>query len=225
MSLHNLTWIDPHDPSVEFPPASDALKDPDGLIAAGGDLSPQRLLSAYQQGIFPWYEEGQPILWWSPDPRAIIPVNQVHISRSLRKRLRKDDYRVSFDTAFVDVVHACAEPRRGSSGTWITPEMQQAYIRLHELGNAHSVEVWDTDEKLVGGLYGVMLNKCFSGESMFSRAADMSKIALVYLAEWLQSRKVEVIDCQLPNPHLMRMGAIEIPREEFLQRYLGIKHE
>ena len=220
MGLQNLTWIDPHDPSITFPPVSEALKEPDGLLAAGGDLSPERLMAAYRRGIFPWYEQGQPILWWSPDPRAVIPVDGLHISRSLRKKLRRDDYRVSFDTAFAEVVRACAEPRAGSNGTWITDEMQQAYIRLHLLGHAHSVEVWNAEDELIGGLYGVMLDRVFSGESMFSRASNGSKIAMVYLAEWLQMRGIEAIDCQLPNPHLMRMGAIEIPRDTFVTRYL-----
>ncbi len=220
MGLHDLTWIDPNDPEISFPPVSAALKEPDGLLAAGGDLSPERLMTAYRQGIFPWYEEGQPILWWSPDPRAVIPVDAVHVSRSLQKRLRKNDYRVTFDTAFADVVRACAEPRKGSNGTWITIQMQQAYIELHRLGQAHSVEVWDMDDKLIGGMYGVLLEKIFSGESMFSRARDGSKIAMVYIAQWLQMRGIKAIDCQLPNPHLMRMGAIEISRDEFVARYL-----
>ncbi len=221
MALQNLTWIDPHDPSATFPPVSAALTEPAGLLAAGGDLSPERLMTAYRRGIFPWYEEGQPILWWSPDPRAIIPVDGLHISRSLQKRLRRDDYRVSFDTAFAEVVRACAAPRKGSDGTWITTEMQRAYIELHHLGIAHSAEVWNLEGELIGGLYGVMLEKVFAGESMFSRARDGSKIAMVYLAEWLRLRGVEAIDCQLPNPHLIRMGAVEIPREEFIRRYLS----
>ncbi len=220
MSLQNLTWIDPHDPSATFPPVSAALTEPEGLLAAGGDLSPERLMAAYRRGIFPWYEEGQPILWWSPDPRAIIPVDGLHISRSLHKRLRRDDYRVSFDTAFAEVVRACAAPRKGSDGTWITAEMQHAYIELHRLGFAHSAEVWNLEGELIGGLYGIMLEKIFAGESMFSRARDGSKIAMVYLAEWLKLRGIEAIDCQLPNPHLLRMGAIEIPRAEFIRRYL-----
>jgi leucyl/phenylalanyl-tRNA--protein transferase len=221
LGLQHLTWIDPNDPSIEFPPVSEALKVPDGLLAAGGDLSPERLMTAYRQGIFPWYEEGQPILWWSPDPRAVIPLDALHISRSLQKRLRKNDYRVTFDTVFADVVSACAEPREGSNGTWITTDMQDAYIRLHRLGLAHSVEVWDMENKLIGGMYGVMLEKIFAGESMFSRARDGSKLAMVYIAEWLRMRGVEAIDCQLPNPHLMRMGAVEMPRDEFVARYLA----
>ena len=220
MGLQNLTWIDPHDPSIKFPPVSEALREPDGLLAAGGDLSPERLMAAYRHGIFPWYEEGQPILWWSPDPRAIIPLDGIHISRSLKKRLRKNDYRVSFDSAFPEIVKACAAPRKYASGTWITADMQQAYVELFRRGHAHSVEVWNSDNELIGGLYGVMLERIFAGESMFSRARDGSKIAMVYLAEWLQARGIEAIDCQLPNPHLLRMGAIEIPREEFVARYL-----
>lgn len=220
MSLNSLTWIDPNASTIDFPPVAEALTNPEGLLAAGGDLSPARLMTAYRRGIFPWYEKGQPILWWSPDPRAVIPVDALHISRSLRKRLRKNDYRISFNTAFADVVSACAEPREGSDGTWITTEMHQAYVELHRLDHAHSVEVWDMDNQLIGGMYGVMLDKVFSGESMFSRARDASKIAMVYIAEWLKMRGITAIDCQLPNPHLMRMGAIEIPRAEFIARYL-----
>jgi leucyl/phenylalanyl-tRNA--protein transferase len=220
LSLKNLTWIDPTDPVIAFPPVAQALKEPDGLLAAGGDLRPERLIAAYRQGIFPWYEEGQPILWWSPDPRAIIYTERIHISRSLQKTLRKDHYRVSFNTAFADVVEACSQPRRGSNGTWITEEMRLAYITLHNRGDAHSVEVWNNDNALVGGLYGIMLEKAFAGESMFSRATDMSKVAMVYLAEWLQTRNIPIIDCQLPNPHLLRMGAVTIPRNEFVNRYL-----
>ena len=218
--MKNLTWIDPDDPVIAFPPVSEALEEPDGLLAAGGDLRPERLIAAYRQGIFPWYEEGQPILWWSPDPRAIIRTDQLHISRSLQKTLRKDHYRVSFDTAFSAVVEACSQPRRGSNGTWITHEMLQAYTTLHHMGHAHSVEVWNDEGELTGGLYGIMLDNIFAGESMFSRTTDMSKVAMVYLSEWLQMRDIHTIDCQLPNPHLIRMGAVTIPRAEFVAKYL-----
>ena len=218
--MKNLTWIDPDDPVIEFPPVSEALQEPEGLLAAGGDLRPDRLIAAYRQGIFPWYEDGQPILWWSPDPRAIIYTDKLHISRSLQKTLKKDHYRVSFNTAFSAVVEACSQPRRGSNGTWITGEMQQAYETLHRMGYAHSVEVWNDEGELIGGLYGIILDKVFAGESMFSRVTDMSKVALVYLSEWLQMRNIHIIDCQLPNPHLMRMGAITIPRAEFVEKYL-----
>lgn len=215
-----LFWLDPANPNADFPPVYKALKDPDGLLAAGGDLSPGRLLNAYRHGIFPWYEEGQPILWWSPDPRAVIFTDKIKISRSLKKTLRNKSYSVSFDAAFDQVVSACAEPRKGASGTWITAGMQAAYIELYRQGHAHSVEVRDEADKLVGGLYGILLNQVFSGESMFSRQRDMSKVALVYLAQWLSARQIRIIDCQLPNSHLMSMGATTIPREIFIKKYL-----
>ncbi len=218
--MTQLVWLDPNDPHADFPPVETALRDPDGLLAAGGDLSPARLLRAYRRGIFPWYEEGQPILWWSPDPRAVIFPECLRISRSLRKTLRNKPYRVTFDTAFDAVVAACAEPRRGATGTWITQEMRAAYGALHAQGHAHSVEVWDAEGRLVGGLYGILLPRVFSGESMFSRRSDMSKVALVYLAQWLIERDVPLIDCQLPNPHLMRLGAETMPRARFVRDYL-----
>ncbi len=213
--------MDPRNPLDDFPPPQEALEEPQGLIAAGGDLHPHRLLHAYRHGVFPWYEDGQPILWWSPDPRAVIFTDRVKISRSLKKTLRNKPYSVTIDTAFEDVVRACAAPRKGSSGTWITNEMRRAYLQLHRMGHAHSIEVWNEDGELVGGLYGVLLENMFCGESMFSRATDMSKVALVHLAYWLQEQGIEVIDCQLPNPHLMSLGAVEISREEFLQTYLN----
>lgn len=218
--MSTLHWLDPNDNSTDFPSVSTALKDPEGLLAAGGSLCPERLMSAYRRGIFPWYEEGQPILWWTPDPRAIILTDQLRITRSLKKTLRNRAYTVSFDTVFDEVVAACAAPRRDAGGTWITDDMRNAYNLLHQQGHAHSVEVWNEEGELVGGLYGVLLKKLFCGESMFSRAADMSKVAMVFLAEWLDQRNIHVIDCQLPNPHLMSMGAIEIPRDEFVRRYL-----
>ncbi len=218
--MTQLVWLDPNDPHADFPPVERALRDPDGLLAAGGDLSPQRLLRAYRRGIFPWYEKGQPILWWSPDPRAVLFPDRLRISRSLRKTLRNKPYRVTFDTAFAAVVTACAAPRRGATGTWITPEMRDAYCALHAQGHAHSVEVWWPDGELVGGLYGILLPRVFSGESMFARRSDMSKVALVHLAQWLRERDVPLIDCQLPNPHLMRLGAETMPRERFVREYL-----
>ncbi len=219
-NMGTLTWLDPSDPDGDFPPVDYALREPDGLLAVGGDLAPERLLRAYRRGIFPWYEKGQPILWWSPDPRALIYTDQLKISRSLRKTLRNKVYTVSFDKDFMAVVEACAAPRAGARGTWITREMMHAYAQLHELGYAHSVEVWNGEGKLVGGLYGVLLERVYSGESMFSRERDMSKVALVYLAEWLKARQIPVIDCQLPNPHLMSLGAVTVARHEFLTRYL-----
>ena len=210
-------WLDPDDPQAEFPPQEWALTDPDGLLAIGGDLSSRRLIKAYRNGIFPWYETGQPVLWWCPDPRAVIFSERLRISRSLKKTLRNKPFQVSFDAAFDAVIRACAEPREGSHGTWITDDMMQAYNQLHEDGFAHSVEVWNESGELVGGLYGILLNRVFSGESMFARERDMSKVALVYLAEWLKARQIHVIDCQIPNPHLESLGAEQIPRREFLK--------
>lgn len=214
MAGRGLHWIEPGTPDLRFPPVDQALREPEGLLAAGGDLRPERLVAAYRAGIFPWYEAGQPILWWSPDPRAVLPPERLHISRSLRKRLRHAGFSISFDRAFEAVLRGCAAPRRHACGTWITPEMHAAYLRLFELGLAHSVEVWQKG-RLVGGLYGVAIGRIFFGESMFSRVSDASKVALVYLARHLQAWDFPLIDCQLPNPHLERMGAVCIPREQF----------
>ena len=216
-----LTWLDPNENHDDFPPLERALTDPNGLLAVGGDLSPGRLLDAYRRGIFPWYEEGQPILWWSPDPRAVLFTDKIKVSRSLGKTLRNKSYFVSFDQAFTQVISACAEPRAAASGTWITRDMQSAYLKLHQQGHAHSVEVWSEDNKLVGGLYGILLDKVFCGESMFTRQRDMSKIALVSLTEWLKTKRIKVIDCQLPNPHLTRLGAESISREVFAEQFLS----
>lgn len=198
----------------DFPPVAQALAQPNGLLAAGGSLSPEWLLTAYRRGIFPWYCAGEPILWWSPDPRLVLKPSQMRISRSLRKTLTRHRYEVRFDTAFAQVVTACAEPRDASTGTWITPAMQAAYIRMHELGHAHSVESWAEDE-LAGGLYGVALGRVFFGESMFSRCPDASKVALAHLARFLESENFAVIDCQMTTAHLLSLGAREIPREDF----------
>jgi leucyl/phenylalanyl-tRNA--protein transferase len=210
-------WLDANDPREAFPSAELALADPNGLLAIGGDLRPERLLNAYRSGIFPWYEEDQPILWWSPDPRAIFDTSKLNISRSLRKTLRNKSFNVTIDRNFKAVVAACAEPRAYASGTWITAEMQNAYCELHRQGYAHSVEVWNDEGVLTGGLYGVLLDNIFAGESMFSRERDMSKVALVYLAQWLEERGIHLIDCQLPNPHLASLGAITLPRSDFLK--------
>lgn len=202
--------------SDRFPPVSAALQDPNGLLAAGGDLSPQRLLRAYRNGIFPWYSPGDPILWWSPDPRCVLYTDRLHISRSLRKRLKRADYRVSFDRAFNTVLDACAAPRARESGTWISHEMQLAYAQLHRLGHAHSVEVW-RENSLIGGLYGVSIGRMFYGESMFSRAPDGSKIAFAWLVEQLRIWGYPLIDCQVHSRHLVTLGAEEIARETFLR--------
>ena len=207
--------------SYQFPPAHQALRDPNGLLAAGGDLSCERLLSAYRNGIFPWFNPGEPILWWSPDPRCVLYTDRLHISRSLLKRLKRDDYRVSFDEAFGVVMNGCAAPRSGSNGTWISQEMHRAYSQLHQQGHAHSVEVW-RDGELIGGLYGIAIGRMFFGESMFSRAADASKIAFAWLVEQLKIWDYPLIDCQVHNPHLVTLGAQEIARETFLQELTRI---
>ena len=198
-----------------FPDPEHALATPNGLLAFGGDLSPQRLIAAYAHGIFPWYSEGDPLLWWSPDPRCVFATDGVHISHSLEKFLRKCAWQWSMDRAFEDVMRACAAPRADQGGTWITADMLAAYTALHRLGHAHSLEVWDGDE-LVGGLYGVSIGHMFSAESMFSRRTNASKIALLALARVLRERGFPWIDAQVPNPHLLRMGARTIPRRRFL---------
>ena len=199
-----------------FPPPESALAEPNGLLAAGGDLSPRRLVAAYAQGIFPWYAPGEPILWWSPDPRMVLFPDEIAISRSLRKVLRNKDYAVRLDTAFAAVIAACADTaRQGQAGTWISAEMQAAYLHLHELGFAHSVETW-IDGKLVGGLYGVAIGRAFYGESMFSWATDTSKIALAHLGVQLRRLGFGIIDCQMETTHLASLGARPIPRREFL---------
>ncbi len=208
-------WLSASDAPEAFPPVERALADPPGLLAAGGDLAPARLLAAYRNGIFPWYSPGQPVLWWSPDPREVLPVEALHVSRSLARTLRRAHFDVAIDTDFAAVIDACAAPRARSPGTWITPEMRTAYLRLHALGAAHSVEVRHGTE-LVGGVYGVAVGRAFSGESMFSRATDASKVALVALAEWCRGRGHALIDCQLPSAHLRSLGSRPMPRAEFL---------
>ena len=203
--------------SDPLPPGASALREPNGLLAVGGGLSVPRLLAAYRQGAFPWFDEGDPVLWWCPDPRLVLPTDAVHVSRSLRRRLRRRDYQVTLDTAFVDVMRACAEPRDDAGGTWIGPEMLRAYHALHEYGAAHSVEVWMAGA-LVGGLYGVAIGRAFFGESMFSRRTDGSKIALVTVAAQLARWGVPFIDCQVRSAHLLTLGAVELARPEFLRR-------
>lgn len=213
MSL--IPWLDS---TNQFPDIHTALDEPNGLLAAGGDLSPKRLIKAYQQGIFPWFDDQQPILWWSPNPRGVIIPKDIHVSKSLAKFIRRADFRISFDEAFADVIAACAAPRSYSQGTWITDDMQAAYLELHRMGYAHSLEVWDK-QHLIGGLYGINIGKLFFGESMFSRATNASKIAFVALARQCQVWGFPLIDCQIPNPHLSSLGAIEMSRESF-QKYL-----
>lgn len=198
-----------------FPPVDTALRDPNGLLAAGGDLSTERLLDAYARGIFPWFGDDDPVLWWSPDPRMVLWLRDLHLSRSLRRAIRSARYTVTLDAAFSEVMAGCAEPREAASETWITAGMLEAYGRLAALGYAHSVEVWSEGE-LAGGLYGVALGRMFYGESMFSRRRDASKVALAYLVRQLERWGFELVDCQMPTAHLASLGAREVPRAEFL---------
>ncbi len=209
-----LYFLDPGNPDAPFPPVELAQREPNGLLAVGGDLSPTRLLNAYRNGIFPWYSEGQPILWWSPDPRLVLFPDRLKISRSLRKTLRNGEFEISVDGDFRGVIHACAAPRYDEGETWITKEMISAYENLHQAGHAHSIEIW-LHEELVGGLYGVSTGRVFFGESMFSKARDASKVALVCLARYLASWGCQLIDCQVYSQHLVSLGAEEIPRHRF----------
>ena len=193
-----------------------ALRDPNGLLAAGGDLSPRRLIEAYANGIFPWFGDDDPLLWWSPDPRMVLHVGELRVSRSLRRVIRSRRFRITMDTAFADVMAGCAEPRRDQDGTWITAAMTAAYSQLATLGFAHSVEAW-IDEALVGGLSGVAVGRMFFGESMFTRVTDASKVAFVRLVEQLERWGVPIIDCQMSTSHLASLGAREIPRAEFVR--------
>jgi len=209
-----IRWLQCDDP---FPPVTAALTDPNGLLAAGGDLSAVRLLDAYRHGIFPWFNPGQPILWWSPDPRMVLIPAEFKVARSLGKVLRNRDFEVRADTNFRAVMQACAEPRPEQDGTWISDEMIAAYCALHEQGVAHSVETW-IDGELAGGLYGVALGRMFYGESMFTRVADASKIALAHLVRQLERWKFGLIDCQVHTGHLASVGAREIPRVDFMRK-------
>jgi len=211
-----IPWLRPGGPPSAFPPVETALVDPDGLLCAGGDLSPERLIEAYRRGIFPWFSAGQPILWWSPDPRTVLYPSELRVSRSLGKALRNRGYTVSVDHAFAGVIDHCADRALRPEGTWITPEMRAAYLRLHELGWSHSVETWEAG-RLVGGLYGVALGRVFFGESMFSIARDASKVALWGLARLLRERDVRFLDCQVASGHLSSLGARSLPRREFLR--------
>jgi leucyl/phenylalanyl-tRNA--protein transferase len=200
----------------EFPPVARALLEPNGLLAAGGGLAPERLLAAYRLGIFPWYSGNQPVLWWSPDPRMVLFPAEFRMPRSLGKRLRRHDYEIRIDSAFTEVMHGCALPRSDGAGTWITQDMIDAYYRLHQLGYAHSIETW-IDGKLAGGLYGMAIGRAFFGESMFARVSDASKIAFAHLVHQLARWQFGMIDCQMNTAHLARFGAREIPRSEFSQ--------
>ncbi|MES9872408.1 MAG: leucyl/phenylalanyl-tRNA--protein transferase [Candidatus Sedimenticola sp. 6PFRAG7] len=216
-----LPLLDPTRPDAPFPAVDEALDEPDGLLAVGGDLSTERLLNAYRQGIFPWYSDGQPILWWCPDPRTVLFPENLKVSRSLAKVIRNKGFKVSVDRDFSSVINACSEPRDDGLGTWITAEMMAAYIDMHRQGHAHSVEVWhETD--LVGGLYGIAIGKVFFGESMFSRERDASKVALVHLSARLQEWGYRLIDCQVYTSHLLSLGAEEISRAQFCSHLEGL---
>ena len=209
------------DPGAPFPPTTTALDNPNGLLAGGGDLSPQRILNAYRRGIFPWFSDNSPILWWSPDPRCIIVPDKVHLSRRTRRRFNSGQYRLTLNTAFSEVIHACAAAREEQEGTWLTGGMQEAYIDLHRLGYAHSLEVW-LGAELAGGIYGLAIGAAFFGESMFSRHTDGSKIALVALCKLLCRSGMPLLDCQVGNPHLFSMGAEEVSRKVFETRLAGL---
>lgn len=216
--MTRIAWLQAGDPPEAFPPVEQALREPAGLLAAGGDLSAERLTAAYSRGIFPWFSEGEPILWWSPDPREVLFPAEFHRSRSLLRTLRRQALRITRDTAFAEVVAACAATR-AARGTWITPEMQSAYLQLHQRGIAHSVEVWAGAE-LVGGLYGVRTGRVFSGESMFSRRDDASKAALAWLVDGCPAAGIELIDCQMPSAHLRSLGSRAVSRAQYLE-FLG----
>lgn len=213
-----LRRILPEDPPTAFPDPARALREPDGLLAVGGDLSPARLLYAYAHGIFPWYDAGLPILWWSPDPRALFLPDTLHVSHSLKKRMRRGGYELRLDTAFAEVMRACAGPRPQypGGGTWLNAEMQAAYQELHRLGHAHSAELW-IDGELQGGLYGVALGRVFFGESMFSHATDASKLVLIELMQRLEGWGYACMDCQVQSEHLQSMGSVPVPRKDFLE--------
>lgn len=206
------------DPDAPFPDTREALDEPNGLLAVGGDLDPRRLLRAYRLGIFPWYpERSRHVLWWSPAPRCVIVPSRVHLSRRTRRRFNGGGYALTLNRAFPEVIHACAGPRAGEPGTWITPEMERAFTCLHRMGHAHSLEVW-RDGELAGGIYGLAMGAVFFGESMFSRATDGSKIALVALCRLLENAGIGLLDCQVGNPHLYSMGAEDLARDDFESR-------
>lgn len=212
--MAQLTILNDHDDI--FPPTDKALLKPNGLLAVGGQLTVQRLINAYRQGIFPWYSKGEPLMWWSPNPRCVIPTNSFYVSSSFARFLKKKQFKVTINHAFADVINRCAAPRPYENETWINCDIIKAYTLLHQQGTAHSVEVWYND-KLVGGVYGLFIANTFCGESMFSLMSNASKTGLYALSCWLKKHDVELIDCQVPNPHLMSLGATEMPRTEFVR--------
>ena len=213
--MTQIHWLEENSPANAFPHIETALVEPDGLLAAGGDLSVARLLEAYKNGIFPWYSDDQPILWWSPNPRMVCFLDELHIPKRLRSFLRKHEYTLRFDTAFKEVVKACAEPRDDFGGTWITEEMLEAYCQMHIAGHAHSLEVWTANNELVGGIYGVAIGQMFFGESMFSRESNTSKLAFITLVKHLSHWGYQLLDAQVESPHLRTLGCRTIPREQF----------
>jgi leucyl/phenylalanyl-tRNA--protein transferase len=214
VSNSHIAWLSPGDPVESFPPLESATSEPDGLLAAGGDLTVERLLYAYRSGIFPWYDDGQPLLWWSPDPRCVLCPGDLHVSRRLRRTVRQSGAEVRFNHDFGQVIRACAAPRASQQDTWITVDMIAAFEQLHKEGWAHSIEVWENGE-LSGGLYGLAIGRVFFGESMFSREPNASKIALLALARYLQDGQFELLDCQVISGHLLSLGATLVPRTEF----------
>jgi leucyl/phenylalanyl-tRNA---protein transferase len=214
--VKGLRWLTPDDPPNSFPPLHEALEEPAGLLAAGGDLSPARLVAAYARGIFPWFSPGQPILWWSPNPREVIFPAEFHRSRSLARTIKRGQFKVTVNQSFMDVVSCCSERPGGETGTWITPEMKAAYGELHQLGVAHSYEVWNRSGALVGGIYGVRSGPVFCGESMFSREPDSSKVALAALVDASAGAGIRLIDCQMPSSHLRSLGSRGLPRAQFV---------
>jgi leucyl/phenylalanyl-tRNA--protein transferase len=217
VSNTRICWLNADDPPERFPPVSAALREPDGLLAAGGDLGADRLLYAYEHGIFPWYDEGQPLLWWSPDPRCVFLPGDFHVARRLRRALQRSTAEIRINTAFHEVILACSGPRRSEQGTWITPAMVAAYENLHDKGWAHSIEVWQSNE-LIGGLYGLCIGRAFFGESMFSKDPNASKLAPLHLANLLQTGHLELRDAQLESAHLLSLGATMLPRPAFIAR-------
>ena len=217
MAANRILWLNKDDPPGAFPPVSAALREPDGLLAAGGDLSSERLLEAYRRGIFPWYDEGQPLLWWAPDPRCVFLPGDLHISRRLRRDLRRSTAEIRFNTAFGEVIRSCSQPRSYGPGTWITRDMVGAYEQLHSEGWAHSIEVWQ-DGRLVGGLYGLAIGSALFGESMYSDAPNASKYCLALLDQFLDDGRLGLVDCQVQSSHLLSLGASTIDRADFTER-------